>query len=509
MRHIRNAYKEISLFFPEDQLMQGIGATSTTTTTQSNLWIILIHFLEPGVANGFMDVYKAYCNYYRSPAHNEFMHHVTDLVERGSIELDLTECPGMEPKSDITIDLVPVFAALRFNTHFRSVRIEHARKEVIQLVSRLLSVNTFITKVSISAGADEKSFLELSKVLQANQNHAVQVLQLTNNSIGNKGMIAMSEALQVWPHALRVLDLSNSHIHAKGMVSLIVSFENLFGMSLSIEELRLDGNSLDKEGANALESWFSHVKSYSGLKILSLANANLNVSLVPSLRSLSHLVELNLAGNKIDGGEGCRTLAFVCENSSSLRKLNLSETGLNRESLEPIVEAIIGNLKINGIKLYIAGNDLGPKGFAYMASVLPRVSLSVLDLSNMKMKEKHFTDLIEAATKAEKLEELIISKVMSKNSKTTASKSTVPIVVALSILPSENKSLKRLNLSDGFGRIHILPFLEGLQKNESLEALNISNNQLGDKGKPNECHSHNQERNTLPNCCDRTRHLLN
>ena len=53
------------------------------------------------------------------------------------------------------------------------------------------------------------------------------------------------------------------------------------------------------------------------------------------------------------------------------------------------------------------------------------------------------------------------------------------------------KSLRSLDLSGGYGRTIILPFLEGLKNNTQLKSLKINGNALGDKGCSTELEQYN------------------
>jgi hypothetical protein len=147
----------------------------------------------------------------------------------------------------------------------------------------------------------------------------------------------------------------------KGIVALIYAFEKQYGMSLSIEELNLSGNNIEKAGSVAIQSWFNNVKSYGRLKRLLLSSSGFNIALTPEMKLLPHLEELDISGNKVDQAEGCLNLAYVCEFSANLRKINMSKCGLTKESVEPILEAISGNIKIKEIEVIIADNSIGLK----------------------------------------------------------------------------------------------------------------------------------------------------
>src|SRR5690606_24304064 len=109
---------------------------------------------------------------------------------------------------------------------------------------------------------------------------------------------------------------------------------------LSLEELNLSGNSCGQAGSMALESWINNVKSYGKLKRLNLSQTNFNIAFTPSMKLLPYLEELDISGNKVDQGEGCVALAWVCEFSHALKNLNICKTGLTKDSMEPVLEAL-------------------------------------------------------------------------------------------------------------------------------------------------------------------------
>lgn len=415
----------------------------------------------------------------------EFYQHVSSLISQGNVILDLSNCPGIEPKSETTLDLVPVFASLRFNFYFRGIVLKHVeRKEAIALLSDTMKHNAFLTLICMSnVDADEKSIIALGQSLKENQQHIVQILDLSRNSIGTKGAIALADAIRHWNHALKTLDLGFSSISAKGVVALIRSFEDAYGVSLTIENLNLSGSNLSTHSALAVEDWLNNVKTYSRLQHLTMSSSNCSFTSFPSIKFLQNLTTIDFSRNKIDATES-RIIAFLCESSAHLKKINLASCSMHSTSLEPIIEAIVGNVKLCDIDLNISNNNLGEKGAIFLMGIFSRSThFSSLDISNVKMKEKNFPEFIDSLAKNLNLARLNIKNIFSKNG-SSRDKTTQLFVDAFNRL-LQSRSLVELNISSGYGHYIILPLLKSMKINTSIQVLDISSNSLGDRGKLN------------------------
>ena len=103
-----------------------------------------------GVAGGFIEAYRAWCNFYGTQASEELIQYVTDSVERIPFVLDLSYCPGIEPGTNIAFDLKPVFQALRYNSYFLGLRLCGVTVSgVIQLLAPCLKVNRVLTRLHL------------------------------------------------------------------------------------------------------------------------------------------------------------------------------------------------------------------------------------------------------------------------------------------------------------------------------------------------------------------------
>ena len=92
----------------------------------------------------FIENYKASCTWYKCPIQLDVVYYVHRCLAVKSVDFNLNECSGIESKSDASINIYPIFNALRFNTYFRSVTLSNVpnRKDAIStLANTLKSVN--------------------------------------------------------------------------------------------------------------------------------------------------------------------------------------------------------------------------------------------------------------------------------------------------------------------------------------------------------------------------------
>lgn len=471
---ILNYYQSISFDFPEEFKLQCITMQPTEPPG------------KPSIANGYLDIYKACCDYFKLRPNSEFMFHIEDLVDSGSIDLDLSECPGLDFKSlgfGVGLDMLPIMVALHHNTYFRGVVIRNAfgRKEIFHLLADVLKVNTHITKVKLNdVSGEEKGFYDLVVALKENKGHSVQILDLRGNSATNKGATMLGETLKSFPHALRMLNLARCNIASKGIVSLIAAWEENFGTSLCLEELDLSENSFDKAGSAALESWMSNVKLLSNLRVLRLSNSNLVVNVIPSLHSLRNLVELDLSGNKIDSGEGCRIIGFVCDHIPTLQVLRISRCQITKDGIEIIADSICRNSELKIITLDISDNIFGDKGASILANKLNKVNpIQFLNISGNKMKPRTFEELAQACSNLQSLNTFVARRIFSLITH------KIPPAASNMISSGLHKiceRVKELDIAEGYGKTVLVPIFESLATNTNLKSLNVSCNGLGDKG---------------------------
>jgi Ran GTPase-activating protein (RanGAP) involved in mRNA processing and transport len=121
-----------------------------------------------------------------------------------------------------------------------------------------------LTKLVLSRiSADTSVVIKFGKALEENKSHSIQVLDLSNNRIHDKGLLQLCHAIKSFNHALIHLNLSNCALTSKGISYLMTALEFNWGVSLSIEYLNLSNNKLDDHGSLVLERWLLMMKEHS------------------------------------------------------------------------------------------------------------------------------------------------------------------------------------------------------------------------------------------------------
>jgi hypothetical protein len=160
----------------------------------------------------------------------------------------------------------------------------------------------------------------------------------------------------------------------------------------------------------------------------------------------------------------------------------MGSCSLSKEYIEPILEALVGNVNIEAIEVDLSDNNslFNGKGVAYLTDVMSRSScnLSAINLSQNVVKDKKLlVQLLEGCSKIKKLSKVNVSQM----TESVKDKHSSLIANALLALVKEVKNLKEIGLG-GYGKSILTPVLEELAKNESVQVLDITGNGLGDKG---------------------------
>ncbi|PRP82649.1 hypothetical protein PROFUN_09760 [Planoprotostelium fungivorum] len=471
---IINAYQNISMNFPPE-FACGIHMGGIDLATNEP------PVIEPSQA--FLKIYRAWCNYYMFPPHPEFLYYLEALYYYSDRDMDLTQVPGIDPRSEAALNLWPVMAALRFDTYFKSIKLHrYPRKELVFLMADVLRNNTCLTRIDLEEVAgDERLWCELGSSLGANTKNNISMIRISDSTFTSRAVASLAMALSTFDHSLTHLELPNCSIAPRGVAALFAGLAHNWAVSLSLEHLDLSGNSMDREGTVALENWMIQLRREGRLRTFNVARSGLLLSASPSIRHQDHLTRLDLSGIHVDTGVSCLQIAYICEKIYALSSIVLSRCSLNHDSLEPIQEALVGNPHLNRVELDLSGNELGSRGIRYFAASLRRCTspkFTSISLSDIKMKDEVITELIASLVTLQELRGLYLSNVTSKNT------SREPhLSIPLKNLLDHCRSLEDLDLSRGWGKGNILPVLAHINAlHLSLRSLNVSHNQLGDRG---------------------------
>jgi len=380
--------------------------------------------------------------------------------------------------------LVPLLAALRYNSYFSGFIVKHITldKKTFPEIGKLLNTNTSITKLVLSnCGMNRDGCITIFDGLRGNPNSEINVIDISRNSgIDDKGMTAFANALAAMKTGLVQLDASRCGVNKTGMTQLAQALRKNLNMTGTLDKLDLSNNTLDAEGSSALSSWLANPNK---LHHLNLSNATANLeTIVPALiRGCNEIRELNFSGNKL-GKRATQSLCQFLQASDSLQSLNLDNTSLTVDEMVLIVQAIGENPYLQDFQLSIAGNKLGLLG----AKQISALGASAPNIVSINVADNDFTDeglsvVCQALSNSMSLKSIDLSRNYSpKPGKGRGQMIEDLISLINSECPLENLRLR--GSKNSCLKTDLLSFIDGVGTNDTLLYLDISSQQIGNKG---------------------------
>eukprot|EP01116_Phalansterium_solitarium_P003548 TRINITY_DN1436_c0_g1_i1.p1 TRINITY_DN1436_c0_g1~~TRINITY_DN1436_c0_g1_i1.p1 ORF type:complete len:995 (-),score=322.25 TRINITY_DN1436_c0_g1_i1:73-3057(-) len=436
----------------------------------------------PGPAHGLLETYDAFCEREHCKPSPEFVKYVHDAVETGSRELILDKLPGIERKTD-AINLVPIQYSLRYNGYFKAIVCRNiARRELVAAIADTVSNNTTVEKLVLS-GVDgqESAFVALGVGLKGHRKKSLTELNVSNNGVKDKGMMAIAEGLQNLSTRLEVLNVGSCGSGSKGMTSLLQTLATSKEASAGLREVDFSDNLIQQAGSVSLASWLSQESGPRSLRCLHLSNTKLDVQVVMrALRAaeMKTLEQIDLSLNKIEPNSAA-TLASVIEISNQLKKLNLSNCSMSGGTASVVLNALSMNTAIRDASVNLSDNDLAGSGAQSLADGLRgNNNIGYLVMRKCGFRKDDLEKLIDAVGSNEALKVLDLSMCFA------AGHRYAKLMEALAFVVASHPSLLHLNISgDGnkycIGK-YLEPFVSCLKSDTKLQELNIAGNKIGD-----------------------------
>ena len=354
--------------------------------------------------------------------------------------------------------------------------------ERLQLVDVLVSGSSFpwnseFTETFLQALAFNSTVLSLdfmrweftavllTRTLKVNT--SLSSLDLSRNSIGNKGANLLAQALRV-NTSLSSLDLSRNSIGIEGANSLAQALR----VNTSFSSFALSRNSIGNEGAKSLAQALRVNTSLSSLDLSdnSIGNEGAN-SLAQALRVNTSLSSLDLSDNSI-GNEGANSLAQALRVNTSFSSLALSRNSIGKEGANSLAQALRVNTSFSSLAL--SRNSIGNEGANSLAQALRvNTSFSSLALSRNSIGNEGANSLAQALRVNTSLSSLDLSDNSIGNEGANS------LAQALRV----NTSLSSLDLAwNSSGDEGANSLAQALRVNTSLSSLDLSRNSIGDEG---------------------------
>eukprot|EP01124_Arcella_intermedia_P001764 TRINITY_DN10964_c0_g1_i1.p1 TRINITY_DN10964_c0_g1~~TRINITY_DN10964_c0_g1_i1.p1 ORF type:complete len:899 (+),score=162.43 TRINITY_DN10964_c0_g1_i1:28-2724(+) len=462
VQHVREAHRRITFGWPAEKLCSCDYEGATALSPD----------FDPGPANGFLHTYEAYCNLYSTPVRREVVEYVKDLVAQGITDFDLTNCAGVDTKTELSFELAPLAATLKNNTYWKSFIIRDTEhKEAVQALVAVLSENRVITKVAVvNCSADLTE--QVGAALTQNPFNKVHILDLSGNKFGQKAAESLAAAFQSCNHTMAVINLANTSLSSSGLTSILNSWTINWGMSLGIEELNLSNNAIATASLEVIQ-FMSAMRRHSKLRRLSLANTGIQSGSLILELGFMKISYLDLSDTKFDKLTQSN-LSFFCEGTTTLETIRLANTQLGAPLYAKILQTLFDNKNISNISVDLSRNSLGLPGIQQIASSFKTANINALDLSDNGIKEKGGIELLKSLSNV-KIQRLILDRNFGE-------KEADELCALLGSFLQTHPELYHLsiagNSSNKMGRA-MKVFFDQISQT-ALEELDFSGNQVGD-----------------------------
>nr|XP_029136167.1 F-actin-uncapping protein LRRC16A-like isoform X1 [Labrus bergylta] len=434
-----------------------------------------------GPCGGFSHQYRCVCDYLGLPFREEVQWDVdTIYLTQDTRELNLQDFVHLENR-----DLVAIVAALEFNQWFTKVSTKDYKlsTDVCDQILRVVARSSRLEELLLdNAGLKSDFAQKLASALSHNPASTLHTIDLSNNSLEDKGVSALSAQLSKLPLGLKQLHLSRTSISPKGVNSLCQALCNNPAVSSALTHLDLSGNSLRGDDLQNLSNFLSHSNV---LQTLDLSNSDCSLEQVCAslLRgSLKHLSVLNMS-KSVFSHRKCKevppSFKQFFSSAQALTSVSLSGTRLPLEALKGLLLGLGCNPNLSDVSLDLSCCELRSAGSQILEGCIAEIpNITSLDLSDNSL-DMDLTTLLVWLAKNRSIRHLSLGK----NFNNIKSKNVAPVLDNLvHMIQEEDSPLTSLSLADAKLKADLSIVLNALGSNASLTTLDISGNSMGDMG---------------------------
>ncbi|GAM27332.1 hypothetical protein SAMD00019534_105070 [Acytostelium subglobosum LB1] len=348
-------------------------------------------------------------------------------------------------------DVRALIMSLAYNNYFTSLvssNFKLSTEEMNQL-TETVRVSSALQKLHLNnIQSSKESIMAMLAGLSENKTIKLQHINLSNNILESKGIVALGTTIQALPSGLTYINVENTSSAGKPMEAFFHSL--LASPSVStLNFLSINNNKLELAGSGALCRFLSKATA---LHTLQMSNTG---PVYKELKSGNNSLKvLDFSGNKPSSSkETIVDLFSFLKQLPALTSINLARLYFSEHDLKQLFGPATSLIKAANVDL--SDNDLGDSGIIRLCEVMyPNTNLRHLAIDN--------------------------------NFKTSRSKLRVRAVEALCNLIEDNVTIESLSIACTSGtrglKNDLVPFVLLLLKNESLVKLDISGNGIGDSG---------------------------
>ncbi|KAF7698743.1 hypothetical protein HF521_003485 [Silurus meridionalis] len=248
-----------------------------------------------------------------------------------------------------------------------------------------------------NSSVTERSCTDLISALTTNPSHLTE-LDLSENTLGNAGVIQISTLLKTPSCKLHTLRLSDCNIKHEGYAALTEALRS--NPSSPLIELDLRGNHPGESGVKALRNLMNYPKyKLKTLRLLKSPDAQKSDLHLREVLGINPILQadLDLSG-KIEGDSGVEHLSALLKDPHCRpEKLQLSECNMTVKGCSALLEALRSESSTLR-ELNLSKNRIQDSGVKLLSAELKRkhCKLETVRLSDCSITEEGYTALAEA-----------------------------------------------------------------------------------------------------------------
>uniref|UniRef100_A0A8C7RSW2 CARMIL C-terminal domain-containing protein n=1 Tax=Oncorhynchus mykiss TaxID=8022 RepID=A0A8C7RSW2_ONCMY len=418
-----------------------------------------------GPCGGFSHMYWCLCDQLGLPFREEVQWDVDTIYQtQDTRELNLQDFVHLDNR-----DLVAIIVVLEYNQWFTKLSIKDYKlsTDVCEQILRVVARSSRLEELVLENAGLRSDFVQkLANALTCNPASALHTLNLTNNSLEDKGISALSAQLAKLPMGLKHLNLSKTSISQKGVNSLSQALSANPAVPTTLTHLDLCGNSLRGDDLSVCTSpaWIKAVCTSllrGSLKHLSVLNMSKSVFSHRRSKDVPHSFK-QFFGTAL-----------------ALSSVNLSGTKLPLEALKALLLGLGCNPNLSEVSLDLSSSELRSGGSQILEGCIAEIpNISSLDISDNGL-DSDLTTLLVWLAKNRSIRHLSLGK----NFNNIKSKNLSQVLDNLvHMIQEEESPLTSLSLADSKLKGDLSIVLNALGSNTSLIRVDISGNGMGDMG---------------------------
>ncbi|XP_015258414.1 PREDICTED: leucine-rich repeat-containing protein 16C-like, partial [Cyprinodon variegatus] len=375
---------------------------------------------QPGPCGGFSDTYAALCDLNEIPFREEIQWDIDNIYYTHNWKkFNLQDFSHLESK-----DLALAVAALSFNQWFTKIYCKGLKLsvDVQQQLTFLLSKSSTLEELSLEECGLKVDFaVKMATALHEGPPSALQAINLSGNSVEDKGVIALSQEIQHLNEGLQVLSLSRVSMSSKGtnaawkVREVTTSVQEFFSQSC---ELRYVGLSATKLPPQALRLLLQGLATNTHLCGLALDLSSCELCSAGAQVIQEHISEatairtLDISDNSFEND--MVTLVLSVGRCKSLRHLALGRNfAMKSRALTDLLHRIAQLIQDDECghatlaELDISGNNIGDTGAKMLAKALmTNTKLRSLTWDRNNVTARGFQDVADALERNFTLQEM-------------------------------------------------------------------------------------------------------